>query len=106
VLFKCGVGRGKAVLNEVLGEQFHGIGVTDDYSAYQSQATEHQLCWAHFLRKAIALSLCDPENRQYKRFLKSLFAIYYDAVRFSRDRRLSAGRQAKVDRLQARTSMV
>ena len=94
------------MLNEVLGEQFHGIGVTDDYSAYQSQTTEHQLCWAHFLRKAIALSLRDSENRQYKRFLKSLFAIYYDAVRFSRDRRLSAGRQAKVDRLQARTSMV
>jgi hypothetical protein len=102
VLFKCGVGRGKAVLTDVLGEQFDGIGVTDDYSAYQSQFNEHQLCWAHFLRKAIAVSLRNPDNRQYKRFLKSLFAIYYDAVRFSRDRRLSAGRQAKVERLQSR----
>ena len=106
VLFKCGVGRGKAVLTEVLGEQFDGIGVTDDYSAYQSQFTEHQLCWAHFLRKAIALSLRNPDNRQYKRFLKSLFAIYYDAVRFSRDRRLSAGRQAKVNKLQSRIRMI
>jgi hypothetical protein len=102
VLFKCGVGRGKAVLTDVLGQQFDGIGVTDDYSAYQSQFNEHQLCWAHFLRKAIAVSLRNPDNRQYKRFLKSLFAIYYDAVRFSRDRRLSAGRQAKVERLQSR----
>ena len=66
VLFKCGVGRGKDVLVDVLGEQFGGIGVTDDYSAYQSQFTEHQLCWAHFLRKAIALSLRNPDNRQYK----------------------------------------
>ncbi|MFH1265632.1 MAG: hypothetical protein ABIK89_07875, partial [Planctomycetota bacterium] len=33
---------------------------------------------------------------------KSLFAIYYDAVRFSHDRRLSAGRQGKVDKLQSR----
>ena len=106
VLFKCGVGRGKAVLTDVLGEQFDGIGVTDDYSAYQSQFTEHQLCWAHFLRKAIALSLRNPDNRQYKRFLKSLFAIYYDAVRFSRDRRLSAGRQAKVNKLQSRIRMI
>jgi len=106
VLFKCGVGRGKAVLADVLGEQFDGIGVTDDYSAYQSQFTEHQLCWAHFLRKAIALSLRNPDNRQYKRFLKSLFAIYYDAVRFSRDRRLSAGRQAKVNKLQSRILMI
>jgi len=106
VLFKCGVGRGKAVLTEVLGEQFDGIGVTDDYSAYQSQFNEHQLCWAHFLRKAIALSLRNPDNRQYKRFLKSLFAIYYDAVRFSRDGRLSVGRQAKVNKLQSRIRMI
>jgi hypothetical protein len=106
VLFKCGVGRGKAVLTDLLGEQFDGIGVTDDYSAYQSQFSEHQLCWAHFLRKAIALSLRNPDNRQYKRFVKSLFAIYYDAVRFSRDRRLSAGRQTKVDKLQSRIRMI
>jgi hypothetical protein len=106
VLFQCGVGRGKAVLKDVLGEQFDGIGVTDDYSAYQSQFTEHQLCWAHFLRKAIAVSLRNPDNRQYKRFVKSLFAIYYDAVRFSRDRRLSVGRQAKVDKLQSRIRMI
>jgi transposase len=97
---------GKAVLTEVLGEQFDGIGVTDDYSAYHSQFTEHQFCWAHFLRKAIVLSLRNPNNRQYKRFLSSLFSIYYDAVRFSRDRRLSAGRQAKVDKLQTRIRMI
>jgi len=36
----------------------------------------------------------------------SLFAIYYDAVRASRDRRLSAGRQAKVNKLQSRIRMI
>lgn len=106
VLFKCGVGRGKVVLTDVLGEQFDGIGVTDDYSVYHSQFTEHQLCWAHFLRKAIALSLRNPNNHQYRRFLKSLFAIYYDAIGFSRDRRLSTGRQAKVNKLQSRIRMI
>jgi len=106
VLFKCGVGRGKAVLTKVLGEQFDGIGVTDDYNAYKSQFSEHQLCWAHFLRKAIAISLRNPDNRQYARFLKSLFAIYYDAARASRDRRLSTGRQAKVKKLQSRIRMI
>jgi len=106
VLYKCGVGRGKAVLTDVLGERFDGIGVTDDYSAYQSQFTQHQLCWAHFLRKAIALALRNPGNRQYARFLKSLFAVYYDAVRASRDRRLSAGRSAKVQKLQTRIRMI
>jgi len=106
VLLKCGVGRGKAVLAEVLGTQFAGIGVTDDYSAYQSQFAEHQLCWAHFLRKAIALSLRNPGNRQYARFLKSLFAVYYSAVRASRDGRLSAGRPAIVKKLQSRIRMI
>jgi len=106
VLFKCGVGRGKAVLTELLGEQFDGIGVTDDYSAYQSQFTEHQLCWAHFLRKAIAVSLRNPGNREYARFLKSLFAVYYDAVRSSRDRRLSAGRPTRVKKLKSRIRMI
>lgn len=106
VLFKCGVGRGKEVLTELLGEQFEGIGVTDDYSAYQSQFTEHQLCWAHFLRKAIALSLRNPGNRQYARFVKSLFAIYRDAVRTARDRRLSTGRAAKAKKLETRIRMI
>ena len=43
---------------------------------------------------------------QYARFLKSLFAIYYDAVRFSRDQRLSAGRPAKAQKLQSRIRMI
>jgi hypothetical protein len=106
VLFKCGVGRGKAVLTDVLGKQFAGIGVTDDYNAYHSQFAEHQLCWAHFLRKAIAVSLRNPSNRQYQRLLKSLFAIYYDAVRLSRDGRLSVGRPARVNHLQSRIRMI
>ena len=36
VLFRCGVGRGKAEAQAIVGEQFTGIGVTDDYGAYQS----------------------------------------------------------------------
>jgi transposase len=89
-------------LTEVLGEKFAGIGVTDDYNTYKSQFAEHQLCWAHFLRKAIAISLRNPSNRQYRRFVKSLFAIYYDAVRARHDRRLSTGRQARASQLQTR----
>ena len=38
--------------------------------------------------------------------MESLFAIYYDAVRFSHDRRLSAGRQAKASKLEARIRMI
>jgi hypothetical protein len=43
VYYRCGVGRGNDVLHEVLGEHFNGIGVTDDYTNYDSIFTEHQL---------------------------------------------------------------
>lgn len=89
-----------------LGEPFNGIGVTSDYRAYQSQFSKQQLCWAHFLRKAITLALRNPDNRQYARFSKLLFAIYHQAVRASRDRRLSAGRAAKVNKFESRIRML
>jgi hypothetical protein len=53
VYYKVGVGRGKDVLEDVIGKMFAGTGVSDNYGAYNSIFTKHQLCWAHFLRKAI-----------------------------------------------------
>jgi transposase len=102
VLFRTGVGRGKAEAQTIVGEKFAGIGVTDDYGAYQSLFTEHQLCWAHLLRKAIKLMLQHPTEDEYKRFLDELYRIYQQAVRWQKDQRLSTGRTEKVERLQAR----
>jgi hypothetical protein len=102
VLYKVGVGRGKDVLDDVLGGQFSGTGVSDDYAAYDSAFTKHQLCWAHPLRKALELMLRNPENKEYGRFVKALFNIYYEAVRLSKDKRLSVGREAKAKELEAR----
>jgi regulator of replication initiation timing len=42
VLYKVGVGRGKDVLDEMFSGVFAGIGVSDDYAAYDSAFTEHQ----------------------------------------------------------------
>jgi hypothetical protein len=102
VLFRCGVGRGKAEAQAIVGEQFAGIGVSDDYGAYQSLFSEHQLCWAHLLRKAIKLMLQHPEETAYKTFLDELYRIYQQAVRWQKDQRLSVGRTDKVHRLQSR----
>jgi transposase len=100
VLFRCGVGRGKAEAQAILGEQFGGIGVSDDYAAYESLFNEHQLCWAHLLRKAIKLALEHPQQAEYATFLDQLCEIYQQAVRFQKDRRLSVGRNQKVEQLQ------
>ncbi|MEO1523492.1 MAG: transposase [Cyanobacteria bacterium J06633_2] len=102
VLFRCGVSRGKAEAQAILGEQFAGIGVTDDYGAYQSLFNEHQLCWAHLLRKAIKLMLQHPEVPQYQTFLDTLYRIYQQAVRWQKDQRLSVGRADKVTILKNR----
>jgi hypothetical protein len=101
IYYRCGVGRGKDVLHEVLGEKFGGIGVTDDYAAYDKIFTRHQLCWAHFLRKAIELMLRNPTERKYKNFYLRLLMIYRNAKRYQNDKRLSIGRDAKVLELQA-----
>ena len=100
VLFRCGVGRGKIEAEKILGEFFAGIGVTDDYGAYKNMFTQHQLCWAHLIRKAIKLALQNPDVKQYAKFLDELCDIYQEAVRCRNDRRLSVGRGEKVRELQ------
>lgn len=102
VLFRCGVGRGKAEAQAILGEQFSGIGVSDDYAAYKYLFSEHQLCWAHLLRKSIKLMLQHPSEGHYHQFFDELYEVYQQAVRWQKDKRLSVGRAAKVELLKAR----
>jgi hypothetical protein len=101
VLFRCGVGRGKEEAINVLGEAFAGMGVTDDYAAYKHLFSEHQLCWAHLIRKAVKLALQHPDEPAYAQFLDTLTQIYRQAVRYQKDRRLSVGREQKARQLQA-----
>lgn len=102
VLFRCGVGRGKDEAEAVIGNAFAGIGVTDDYKAYMHLFSEHQLCWAHLIRKAIKLALQHPEEKAYASFLDELCNIYQQGVIYQRDRRLTVGRENKVQELQER----
>ncbi len=102
VLFRCGVSRKKEEATAVLGESFAGIGVTDDYAAYKNLFSQHQLCWAHLIRKAIKLALQYPGQEQYAEFLDQLCAIYDDAKGLQNDGRLSRGREAKARELEAR----
>ncbi len=75
VLFRYGVGRGKAEAQAILGEQFSGIGVSDDYAVYKYLFREHQLCWAHLLRKAIKLMLQHPHDNHYHQFFDELYDL-------------------------------
>ena len=99
VLFRCGVGRSKDQAEQVLGNGFAGIGVSDDYAAYDSLFAQHQLCWAHLIRKAIKIALQAPDDTGYKEFLDGLHAIFCQAKRYREDSRLTIGRAQKVEEL-------
>ena len=107
VLYRCGVTRKKTEATEVLGEQFAGTGVTDDYAAYKSMFSQHQLCWAHLIRKAIQLALKNPNEPQYASFLDELCSIYDEAKQHraqSLSHEESTGEVATVKRLQDRVT--
>ena len=75
---------------------FAGLVISDDAAVY-ANFTQSQKCWAHLLRKAIKLTLQEPENPEYRQFTDRLLEIYRQACRVQRDGRLSAaGRAGKV----------
>jgi transposase len=95
VLF--GVNKDADTLKLILDpETFAGIVISDDAAVYEN-FTKAQKCWAHLLRKAIKLTLQDPENEVYRAFTDRLLEIYREACRVQRDQRLNdAGRARKV----------
>ena len=70
-------GRGKAVVDEVLGESFTGVLVSDFYAAYNHYLGLKQRCWAHLLRDIHELDALYPEDTglaQWSRAVKRLYA--------------------------------
>lgn len=92
-----GVHKDADTLKQILDPAtFAGIVISDDAAVY-AHFTAAQKCWAHLLRKAIKLTLHDPNNVEYRRFADRLLAIYRAACRVLRDGRLGeAGRLRKV----------
>jgi transposase len=75
---------------------FTGIVVSDDAAVY-ANFTHSQKCWAHLLRKAIKLTLLEPNHAEFRRFADRLLEIYRTACRAQGDKRLSeTGRARKV----------
>jgi len=95
-----GVHKDAETLRQILDPAtFAGIVISDDAAVY-ANFTRSQKCWAHFLRKAIKLTLMEPTNAEYRQFTDRLLEIYREACRVQRDRRLSAeGRKSKVTAL-------
>src|SRR5271155_2349431 len=85
-----GVHKDGKTLEQILDPHtFAGIVVSDDAAVY-GNFSQSQKCWAHLLRKAIKLTLQDPDNEEYRQFADRLLEIYREAARVQRDGRLGA----------------
>jgi transposase len=92
-----GVHKDAETLEQILDpDTFAGLVISDDAAVY-ANFSQAQKCWAHLLRKAIKLTLQEPENPEYRQFTDRLLEIYRQACRVQRDGRMSAaGRAGKV----------
>ena len=96
-LLMFGVHKDGATLEKLLDPAtFAGLVISDDAAVY-ANFTQSQKCWAHLLRKAIKLTIQDPNNNDYRQLTDRLLEIYRTACRVQRDGRLGdAGRERKV----------
>jgi transposase len=69
-------GRGKGVVDEVLGERFKGVLVSDFYAAYDHYAGLHQRCWAHLLRDSHDLQRLYPDDEGLAQWAHAVRTVY------------------------------
>jgi hypothetical protein len=86
-------GRNKEVVDEVLGEDFSGVLVSDFYAAYDHYPGLHQRCWPHLLRDIHNLKLIYPADAALSEWAQRVQGLYEEAKAFRSDdqrRRLQA----------------
>ena len=76
-------GRGKAVVDEVLGEEFAGVLVSDFYAAYHHYDGPKQRCWAHLLRDIHGLRALYPEDAPLAQWADAVHSVYVQAKAFT-----------------------
>ena len=69
-------GRGKPVVDEVLGESFSGVLVSDFYAAYNHYPGLKQRCWVHLLRDIRDLRELYPEDTALARWAGAVRGLY------------------------------
>jgi len=75
--------RGKAVVDEALGEEFVGVLVSDFYAAYHHYDGPKQRCWAHLLRDIHDQRVLYPQDRSLARWADAVHKLYGQAKAFT-----------------------
>lgn len=80
-VFLVGESRGGGNVEKLLGEDYGGFAVTDDYNAYK-KLENHQLCFAHLIRKwrdlAESKELAEEQSVHCKMEYQKLCVLYDD----------------------------
>ena len=76
-------GRDKAVVDEVLGDEFAGVLVSDFYAAYHHYDGPKQRCWAHLLRDIHDLRVLYPDDHRLAQWADAIHQLYQQAKAFT-----------------------
>ncbi len=68
--------RAGAVVEEVLGEEFDGVVVSDFYGAYNVYQGPHQRCWVHLLRAIHQLKERYPQDLALAKWAQGVREVY------------------------------
>jgi transposase len=80
--FICG-SRSKAMVDQVVGEEFRGVLVTDFYAAYHHYDGWKQRCWAHLLLDIHDLRTCYPDDASVQGWANQLHELFREAKAIS-----------------------
>ena len=69
-------GRSQRVVEEVLGDEFEGVLVSDFYGAYNVYQGPHQRCWTHLLRDVHQLNEQYPQDQDLARWSQQVREVY------------------------------
>ena len=88
-------GRGKAVVDEVLGKEFAGVLISDFYAAYHHYNGPKQRCWAHLLRDIHDLRALYPDDAPLAQWADVVHSVYVQAKAFTHP----SGQQRRIAQL-------
>lgn len=75
-VFLVGESRGRGNMENLVGKDFNGFVVSDDYGAYR-KLEKHQLCWAHLIRKFRDLAKSNELDEKIRLHCKNEYQKLY-----------------------------
>jgi len=110
VVFKLADSRGMGNAEELLSENYRGVGITDRFPGYKHLFALHQICWAHLQRTAKDLThlecLDTTKQKHVTKFYVNLATMYASIRKYQAEPFDEAKRREQARVLLARTKQL